>query len=565
LPGALTIVDVELDPIRVEVLWNKLIAIADESALALKRTSFSTIVRESNDFAVIIMDQTGDSLCHGTLSVPTFSGIASSTVKHLLREHEIEWWQPGDVVITNDPWLATGHKSDISMITPIFHGSTLVGFVGTSSHVSDIGGIGQTPDGRSLFEEGLGIPPMKYRNRGLLNEDLIAMIRDNVRTPDEVVGDLNAQVSAGHVAATKIVRLIDEERLPDLLPLSRQILNRAEASMRAAIRGIPNGLYEYMVTTDGFEAPIDIHLAILVDDDELELDFTGSSPQSRRGINCVLNYARAFAFFALKCALDPLVPKNEGSNRPFRRVFAPEGCIVNPRRPAPVFGRSTVGHLVTSAVFGALAPAIPDRVIADSGSAPGIRAHFSGTVDDKPFSFVLFTNGGMGSRHDKDGLSCTGFPTNAGSASMEVMESIFPLRCLHQELRQDSGGPGKYRGGLGQTVRIQYVGDDEGVLGMMADRLQHPAFGLFGADHGAPCVIQLDGVDVPPKGRVAIRPGQVLEIQFPGGGGYGKPSDRNRELIHHDLRLGLISRESALKSYGLHFDDPAPAPSRTQL
>jgi N-methylhydantoinase B len=550
---------VSLDPIRVEILWNKLIAVADEAALALKRTSFSTIVRESNDFAVIIMDHTGDSLCHGTLSVPTFSGIASSTVKHLLQLHPLFWWQPGDVIITNDPWLATGHKSDISMITPFFSGDRLIGFVGTSSHVSDIGGIGQTPDGHSLYEEGLGIPPMKYRTAGVLNEDLIAIIRDNVRTPDEVIGDLNAQVSSGHVAASKTLRLLEEEGLSDLSELAREILDRAEASMRAAIAKLPDGRYEYEVTTDGFDQPITVHLAILVDKDELELDFTGSSPQSSRGINCVLNYARAFAFFALKCVLDPLVPKNEGSNRPFRRVYAPPGCIVNPARPAPVFGRSTVGHVVTSAVFGALAPAIPDRVLADSGSAPGIRAHFSGTHQGQPFSFVLFTNGGMGSRADKDGLSCTGFPTNAGSASMEVMESIVPLRCLQQELRADSGGAGTFRGGLGQIVRIQYIGDSEGVLGMMADRQQHPAFGLFGGGSGAPCVIQLNGVDVPQKGRVPIHPGDLVEILFPGGGGYGNPAERDRERVRQDVLFELVSAQSAVDAYSLSPQEPAPA------
>jgi N-methylhydantoinase B len=540
----------KLDGIRMQILWNKLMAIADEAAVALKRTSFSTVLRESNDFAVVLLDSNGDSLCHGTLSVATFSGIAATTVKHLLRTKGRDWIHEGDAVITNDPWLASGHKPDISIITPIFYRSKLIGFVGTSGHVADIGGIGQSPDAHSLFEEGLGIPPLKFITAAGYNQDLIDIIRDNVRVPDEVIGDCNAQLSAGRLAARRITELLDEEDLEDLDEVGADLMDRAERSMRRAISEVPDGSYHYEAVTDGFDEPIVIAVTVIVDGDELVLDFTGSSKQSERGINVVPNYATALSSYALKCLLDPFTPKNEGSFRPFREYILPEGSILNPRKPAPVFGRSLVGHVTTSAVFGALAEALPDRVIADSGSCPGIRPHFHGEHRGRPFAFVLFANGGMGARSTKDGLSVTGFPTNADCASMEVLENIVPLRCWRQELRPDSGGAGKFRGGLGQQLEIEYVADTTGMLGMMSERHEHPAFGLFGGGSGSKTVALLNGVDAPHKGRATLKPGDRLEVRYPGGGGFGDPRERDQDRVRQDVEFGYVSADAARELYG---------------
>jgi N-methylhydantoinase B len=540
----------KLDGIRMQILWNKLMAIADEAAVALKRTSFSTVLRESNDFAVVLLDSTGDSLCHGTLSVATFSGIAATTVKHLLRVKGRDWFHEGDAVITNDPWLASGHKPDISIITPIFYEHRLIGFVGTSGHVADIGGIGQSPDAHSLFEEGLGIPPLKFITAAGYNQDVIDIIRDNVRVPDEVIGDCNAQLSAGRLAARRITELLDEEDLEDLDEVGADLMDRAERSMRRAISEVPDGSYHYEAVTDGFDEPIVIAVTVVVDGDELVLDFTGSSPQSERGINVVPNYATALSSYALKCLLDPFTPKNEGSFRPFRQYILPEGSILNPRKPAPVFGRSLVGHVTTSAVFGALAEALPDRVIADSGSCPGIRPHFHGEHRGRPFAFVLFANGGMGARSTKDGLSVTGFPTNADCASMEVLENIVPLRCWRQELRPDSGGAGRLRGGLGQQLEIEYVADSTGMLGMMSERHEHPAFGLFGGGSGSKTIALLNGVDAPHKGRATLRPGDRLEVRYPGGGGYGDPHERDEAKVRQDVEYGYVSADAARELYG---------------
>jgi N-methylhydantoinase B len=320
--------------------------------------------------------------------------------------------------------------------------------------------------------------------------------------------------------------------------------------MRRAIREIPNGTYSYQATIDGFDEPVTIAVSVQIDDDELGVDFTGTSPENERGINSVSNYTISLASYALKCMIDPLTPKNEGAFRPFRKMNIPEGSILNPRRPAPTFGRSLVGHVVTSALFGALAEAIPERVLADSGSCPGIRPHFLGTHNGRPFSFVLFANGGMGARATLDGLSCTGFPTNANCASMEVMESIVPLRCLKQELRPDSGGAGRMRGGLGLELIVEYTSEATGMLGMMSERKDHPAFGLFGGQNGMKTVAMLNDADAPQKGRAQLHQGDLLLMRYPGGGGYGDPAERDRRLVDRDLAYGYITREAAENTYG---------------
>lgn len=540
----------KLDGIRMQILWNRLTAIADEAAVALKRTSFSTVLRESNDFAVVLMDSKGDSLCHGTLSVATFSGIAATTVKHLLRTKGSDWFEEDDAVITNDPWLACGHKNDIAIVTPVFFRGTLVGFVGTSGHVSDIGGIGQTPDGRSIYEEGLGLPPVKFLTARGYNEDVVDIIRDNVRVPDEVIGDCNAQVSAGRLAVRRIKELLVEEDLDDLTEVSADLMDRAERSMRRVIRAMPSGTYEFETTMDGFDTPVTVAVTVRIGEDDLVVDFAGSSPESAWGINSVPNYTKAFTCYTLKCLLDPYTAKNEGSFRPFQDIRIPEGSILNPRRPAPVFGRSMVGHVITSAIFGALAPALPEQVLADSGSCPGIRPHFSGMHRGEPWAFVLFANGGMGARATKDGLACTGFPTNAGCASMEVLENIVPLRCWRQELRSDSGGAGRFRGGLGQEVLIEYLADGPGMLGMMSERHDHPAFGLAGGLPGQPTVATLSGEPAPRKGRARLRTGDRLLVRYPGGGGFGDPHERDPRLLQRDVDFGYVSVEAAARLYG---------------
>ena len=541
------------DPVTLEIFWNRLISIADESAAALLRTSFSTIVRESNDFATVLMDANGDSLAENTAGIPSFVGILPRTLRSFLERIPIGQWQPGDCVITNDPWLATGHLPDITMAAPIFHRGRLVGFSGSIAHSPDIGGSLWSSDCRELFEEGLRILPVKFLKQGEENRDLIDLILANVRVPDQVLGDLYAQVNAQRMCARRLSEFLDDAAMTDLTGLSHALQSRAEHAMRAAIETVPDGEYRASLDADGFDAD-ETHIActIRVRGSELSVDYAGTSRQIDRGLNSVMNYTYAYTVYPIKCALDPLTPRNEGSYRSIR-VSAPEGSILNPRYPAACNARQLTGHLLAGAVFGALAQAIPEKVIAESGSAPTTRSVYSGTDrHGNRFSQILFASGGMGGSHVQDGLPCTAFPTNAGAGSIEAFESIAPLVVWKKELRQDSGGPGRFRGGLGQEIVVEVVAPEPLRLSLLSDRHKYPPQGLAGGARGGRVEIELsDGRKPHPKSRDTIRPGDRLIVRYAGGGGFGDPRQRERARIERDLRDGYISMDAARGIYGL--------------
>ncbi|MBI4505032.1 MAG: hydantoinase B/oxoprolinase family protein [Chloroflexi bacterium] len=541
------------DAATLEILWNGLTASADEAAATLVRTSFSTIVRESNDFACVLLDAEGDTLAESHLSIPSFVGCLPHTVKHLLRRFPPDIWQPGDVVVTNDPWLATGHRPDITMAMPIFHRGELVGFAGSIAHSPDIGGALWSADCREVFEEGLGIPPLWLYRAGALNRDLIELYRANSRVPDQAIGDLHAQVAAGEVLTRRLIEMLEDRDIRDLRALSVALQARAEAAMRAAIRALPDGTYRSAVQLDGYDEPLRIACAVTVHDDELCIDYAGTSPQVDRGLNCVLVFTRAYSIYPVKCVLDPETPKNEGAYRPIQ-VVAPEGCLVNPRFPAPVNARHLVGQVLSSAILEALFQALPERVIADSGSAPAFRTVFSGVGrHGERFQFTLFANGGMGARPTADGLPCTPFPTNSACASIEVMESLTPLTVWAKQVRPDSGGPGTWRGGYGQEIIVQVSGDQPVTLSVLSDRGRHPARGLRGGRPGACVDVQLVSrqANLPRKGRAVLQPGDVVALRYAGGGGYGDPRQRDPALVCADVRSGVVSPAAACEVYGL--------------
>lgn len=539
------------DPVTLEILWSRLIAVADESAATLVRTSFSTILRESNDYACSILDGHGHSLADNTQSIPSFVGTLPRTCRWVLQQMPAASLEPGDVLITNDPWLATGHLPDITMFTPIFFRGHLVAFAGMIGHMPDMGGSMWAADAQEMFEEGLRVPPCRLMRRGVLNKDVFRFIEANVRVPGQVWGDLQALMAAGDTAAHRIEEFLEDQGLSDLSPLALAIQERAEHSMRQAVREAPDGVYEYTLESDGFDHPLRIHVTITIRGDEVVVDYAGTSPQITRGLNCVLNYTYAYTCYPLKCVFDPFTPKNEGSFRPFT-ISAPEGSLLNPRFPAPVNARQITGHLLGCAIFGALAPALPSRILADSGSAPTCRAVFSGRLPagDK-FSFILFANGGMGARPHADGLSTTPFPTNSTCASIEVMENLAPLVVWKKELLADSGGAGRWRGGLGQEIVLEVTATEPLRISLISDRRDHPALGLFGGLSGAPVRITLnDGEYIHPKARSILKPGDRLTIQYAGGGGYGLPAERAPELVEADLRLGYITERAAREIYG---------------
>jgi len=546
-----------LDAVALEIHWGRLVSIVDESASALQRTSFSTTVRESNDFACVLLGPDGTTLAENTLGVPSFAGVMSLVMRRVLERYPPESWRPGDVALTNDPWINTGHLPDTTVITPIFHHGRLVAFTGNTAHKADVGGAGYAADATEIFEEGLRIPICKLYDEGRLNEMLMDLISANVRVPDSVLGDLHAQVAAGHVCAQRVREFLDEQGISDLSLIGRTVQERAEGAMRKAVVALPDGEYRSVVCADGFDKPTEIHTLITVKGDGVTVDFSGTSPQIRRGINSVYNYTYAFTCYTLKCLLDPVTRKNEGSYKPFN-IVVPEGTILNARFPAPVMARSMTGHFVSSGVLLAMAKALPERVIADSGSCPGLRVAVRG-VDSRGrrFAQVLFPNGGMGARAHADGLSTTGFPTNAGGGSIEVMESVSPLIFWRRELLPDSGGAGQRRGGLGQYIEIESVAEQPLDVNLQFDRIVHPPQGVFGGQSGGASRLELnDGIAVPGKGRITMKQGDRLKINYAGGGGYGAPTKRDRAAVEADLRDGLISPESASRIYGLKTEPP---------
>ncbi len=542
----------EYDPITLEIFWSRLIAIANETAATLVRTSFSTIVRESNDYACVLMDASGDSLAENTGSIPSFVGILSKATRNLMRYFPPATLRPGDLLMTNDPWLATGHLPDVTVAMPIFRRDRIVAWTANVAHSPDMGGGMWAPDAREIFEEGLRIVPCKFLEAGEPNQTLVNMIKGNVRTPEQTIGDMYAQVAAARVCALRLLEFMEEAGIDDLGSLSRDIQTRAEQTMRRAIAEIPDGEYSCRYETDGFDQPLTLSATVTVRGEEISVDWAGTSPQIDRGLNSTLNYTTAYTEYPIKCALTPNTPKNEGSNRPIH-VVAPEGSLLNPRYPAPVNSRQIIGHFLTAVIYRALAPAIPDRLIADSGAGPTLRVVFSGVDNgDRRFSAILFASGGMGATPVRDGLACTAFPTNAGAGSLEALESVAPLLFWKQEMLPDSGGPGKFRGGIGQEIVVEIAARQSIRIATHSDRRRHPALGLFGGLSGSPTNILLnDAEPLPAKGRSIVQPGDRLTIRYAGGGGYGPPAERDPALVARDLRSGLISQRAARELYGL--------------
>jgi N-methylhydantoinase B len=540
------------DPVTLEIFWSRLISIADEAAAGLLRTAFSTIVRESNDYATVLMDRHGNSVSENTGGIASFSCILPRTTKTFLERFPAETWRPGDCVITNDPWLATGHLPDFTFVSPIFHRGALVGFAGSIAHSPDVGGALWSADCRELFEEGIRIPPIRFLREGKRNEELIDIIMSNVRVPRQVLGDFEAQVTANEVCVRRVEEFLGDVGLADLQSLATAVHTRADAAMRRAITAVPDGTYRATLEADGFDEQITrIVCAVTVSGDRMHIDYAGTSPQIDRGINCVLNYTHAYSVYPVKCALDPFSPRNEGSYQAIS-VAAPEGSILNPRFPAPVGARQLTGHLLAGAIYQALAEVVPDRIIAESGAAPSMRALFSGLDrNGDRFSQVLFATGGMGASPHRDGLPTTSFPTNVGAGSIEAFESVSPLVVWRKQLRPDSGGAGHYRGGLGQEAEIEVRSPSPLRLSLLSDRRDHPALGVLGGASGAPALIEFgDGTRPHPKSRTTIAPGTRLRMIYAGGGGYGDPKTRDPDAVAADLRDEYITPAVARAEYG---------------
>ena len=542
-----------IDPVSLEILWSRFIAVADEAATTLVRTSFSPTVRESNDYACVLFDAAGHAIAENTIGIPSFNMTLSRTLAHFLQMRPLKSWRPGDVGITNDPWLATGHLPDVTVVAPIFIGERLVAWSGSVAHMVDIGGIPWSADGRQVFEEGLRIPPMMLFREGKPNEDLLQLIRANNRLPDQVIGDLMAMVSAGRIGEARLVELMSEVGVEDLTEISAEIRSRAERSMRAAIKAIPDGTYRSALDMDGApDEPIHLEVTVTVAGDEMTVDYAGTSPQVLGALNTVMNYTEAYSCYPLKCLLDPATPRNDGSYKPIR-VKAPEGSILNPRFPAAVNARQLVGHVLSGMLFDALSTAIPQRIIGESGSAPTLRCVVSGiAASGLPFSSILFLNGGMGARPDIDGLATTCFPSTVMAGAMEAVEAVSPLRIWRKEFAVDSGGAGCFRGGLGQELEVEVLSATSAIVSLFVERTRNPARGVVGGKQGGGSRVEINGKcdGFPLKGRSRIAAGDRIFVRYSGGGGYGDPRERDRDAVRADVEAGIVSAQAARDVYG---------------
>jgi N-methylhydantoinase B len=529
------------DAISLEVLWTRIISIADEAAKAIVRTSFSTLSNEANDFACVLTDTSGHALAQNTGSIPSFIGTLPATVRHFLAALSAEAMRPGDVLITNDPWLGTGHMSDVSLVKPIFHGGRLVAFSATTAHMPDIGGRVRAIEARELFEEGFHIPLRRFIRDGRPDETLLALLRANVRTPDQTTGDIWAQVSANELMERRVTQLLDEYALDGLDAAGAELFRRSEGAMRAAIRAVPDGTYRYGFETDGFEEPYRFRVALTVAGDEIAADYAGTSPAQPRAINCVLAYTYAMTAYAVRCALLPGLPNNEGMYRPVR-VAAPEGCLLNPRFPAAVVSRAQTGHYVPALVLGALHQVIPERVMAGAGS-PLWAISQSGTRDDgRPYTTVLFFNGGMGATARKDGEHVLSWPSNISSTPVEVAERNSPLFFRYKRMRADSGGAGRFRGGLGQDILIESRSERPIVMSFMAERTRRPAPGMTGGSPGGLGDVRINGKAIDHRQQHVLARGDRVLVRTPGGGGYGPPRRRDPGRAARDRALGYVRR-----------------------
>ncbi len=541
----------QLDPILLEVLWNRLVSVVEEQARALMRTSFTSVVRESGDLSAGVFDRRGRMVAQAVTGTPGHINTMATSVHHFLREIPAETLEPGDVMITNHPQQTAGHLNDFTVITPIFRGGELVALFGNTCHALDVGGRGLGADARQVYEEGLFVPVTRLFVEGEPNEELFRLIRANVRAPFEVVGDLYAQAGSNDVGGARLIKMIEEFDLGDIESLSDEICTRSERAMREAIEALPDGVYQNEAYTDGFDEPIRLAVSIRVEGDEMHVDYDGSSPQSDRGINVVLNYTAAYTTFGVKCAISPEVPNNDGSFRPIH-VTAPEGCILNALHPAPVGARHITGHFLPSLIHGALAQTIPDRVLAQGADSLWNTQITGQRESGEPFTYVFFSGGGMGARPNGDGLSATAFPSGIRGVPAEVIENISPLVMHRRELRPDSEGSGRHRGGFGQEMEVSVRSRSPWVLSAMYDRTRCPAQGIQGGSPGAAGAVRTaGGEELHPKRQQWIGAGERVILSLPGGGGYGDPLEREPALVARDVTDGLVSVGRARDVYGV--------------
>lgn len=534
--------------IHFQIMWNRLIAIVEEQGQTLLRSAFSPIVREAGDLSAGVFDLKGRMLAQAVTGTPGHVNSMAEAVKHFIGHFGLETMKPGDAYITNDPWMGTGHLNDFVVTTPCFHRGELVGLFSCTSHLIDIGGIGFGPEASDVFMEGLYIPFLKLIDEGQVNETLLAMIRANTRLPVDTVGDTYSLAACNDIGCQRLTGMMDEFNLDSLDELGAYICDRSEAGVREAIAALPQGSWTNAMTTDGYDDPITLVATVTVGDEGIHVDFTGTDSAVERGINVPLSYTTAYTVFGLACIVGSKIPNNAGSLSRLT-VSAPEGCILNAPKPAPVCSRHVIGQMLPDVVFGCLRQAIPDRVPAEGTSCLwnlNVRGRLAGgSGGNYGFSMAVTSNGGTGARPNSDGLSATAYPSGVKGTPVEIAEQITPLIFWRKELRPGSGGAGRTRGGHGQIIEIESrIGESFELLAAY-DRIKFPARGANGGGNGAPGKLGIkNGPSLKGKGFHKIAPGQRLVVQTPGGGGMGAPDQRKSSAIAADREAGLLVNEA---------------------
>jgi N-methylhydantoinase B len=554
-----------LSPIRLQLMWDRLIAVVEEQALTLIRTGFSTSTREAGDLSAGVFDLKGDMLAQAVTGTPGHINSMARAVRHFLAKFPAHTMKEGDIFLTNDPWKGTGHLHDFTFVTPTFRRGRMVAMFASTCHVVDIGGRGMTTDARQVYEEGLYIPLMRFAREGKVDETLVEIVTANVREPIQVVGDLYSLATCNEIGCRRLIEMMDEFAIDDLDRLGSHILEKSRQASLEAIRRIKPGTYRYSMRVDGYDKPIDLVATMTIGDSGIDVDFTGTSGVSAFGINVPVCYTEAYASFGVKCIVAPKVPNNEGSLSVIR-VTAPPDSILNAQKPAPVAARHVTGQMLPDVMFGCLHQALGGNVPAEGTSClwnlfalggPGSTGGDpSETVHAKPFSVMSFHAGGTGARPGADGLSATAFPSGVKNVPIEVNEAVSPIVVWRKEYRQDSGGAGEFRGGLGQIMEVGTLDKAPFALSAYYDRIDHPARGREGGLNGiAGSVTLSSGKVLRGKGLQEVPSKDRVIIAMPGGGGLGNPHKRPAAAVAEDVRQGFISNEAARRDYGVAVND----------
>lgn len=543
-----------IETIRMQIMWNRLISVVEEQAQTLMHTAFSPIVRECGDLSAGVFDLDGRMLAQAVTGTPGHVNSMAESVKHFIANFPVATMAEGDIYITNDPWMGTGHLNDFVITTPCFRKGEPVALFSCTSHLTDIGGLGTGTDATDVHMEGIYIPMLKLADKGVMNETLLAMIRRNTRQPVESEGDVYSLAACNDIGCQRLVEMMDEFGLETLDALGSYICETSEKAVRDAIRELPNGVYRNTMTIDGIGAPLDLVAALTIGDDFIAVDYDGTSPKSGKGINVPMAYTTAYTCFGLSCIVSAEIPNNAGSLAPFT-VTAPEGSLLNAPYPAPVCSRHVIGQMLPDVAFGCLAQAAPERVPAEGASCLW-NITMRGVTDraannSKLFTITAVSNGGTGARPAKDGLSATAYPSGVRGTPVEINETVAPIIFRRKELRPDSAGAGARRGGLGQAIEItSAIGADFQLLAAF-DRIDYPPRGRFGGKVGGTGAARLEsGRRLDGKGTQTIPAGETLCLDTPGGAGYGDPKDRDSALLRDDIENGLITPEAARRDYG---------------